>query len=145
MTSVFGRDAELGEAEAFFSAPEPGLAGLAIVGEAGIGKTTVWEEALEIAGHHPRALVLAARPTESEARLSFAGLGDLLSAVPADAVTTLPRPQRRALDVALLRVAATAAPERRVLGVALASLLRTLAEEHAVSVAVDDVHWLDGP
>ena len=45
--------------------------------------------------------VLAARPTEAEARLSFAVLGDLLDGVLED-VEALSAPQRQALEIALL-------------------------------------------
>src|SRR4051812_6304501 len=43
----------------------------------GVGKTTIWEEGVRLAGE--RGLrVLAARPAEGEAALPFAALGDLL-------------------------------------------------------------------
>ena len=112
------------------------------MGEPGIGKTTVWREYVRLARARGYR-VLAALPTETEVKLSFAGLTDLLSSVPADVVASLPPPQRAALDVALLRVDAPRPPERRLLGTAFGSLLRELAADAEVVVAIDDVQWLD--
>jgi DNA-binding CsgD family transcriptional regulator len=117
---------------------------LAIVGEPGIGKTSLWTHAVERARARS-ATVLVARPAQSEARLSFAGLADLLAEVPSHLLASLPAPQRAALDVALLQAPAERAPERRVVGTALLSLLRALAAEADVVIAVDDLQWLDPP
>ena len=47
--------------------------------------------------------VLSCRPAASDAGLPHVGLADLLRRVPDDAFARLPAPQRRALEVALLR------------------------------------------
>jgi hypothetical protein len=99
--TVVGRDSELAAADSFLAA-RGGFAGLAIVGEPGIGKTTLWDEVMRRA-QEGGALVLVARPSEAEAKLSFAALSDLVSALDARAFEALPEPQRQALDVALLR------------------------------------------
>jgi DNA-binding NarL/FixJ family response regulator len=115
---------------------------VAIVGEPGIGKTTLWQAAVE----HARARgtrLLIARPTESEARLAFAGLADLLADVPDELFARLPEPQRVGLDAALLRVASARPPERRVVGAGFLTLLRALAGESEVVCAIDDLQWLD--
>ncbi len=62
---------------------------LAISGEPGIGKTTLWQAAVERA-RADGARVLVARPTESEARLAFAGLADLLADAPDELFARLP-------------------------------------------------------
>jgi RecG-like helicase len=111
---------------------------LAIVGEPGIGKTTLWQAAVEQARARG-ARVLMARPTESEARLAFAGLADLLAEVSDDLFARLPEPQRVGLDVALLRAASTRPPERRVVGAGFLTLLRALAGESEVVCAIDPV------
>jgi DNA-binding NarL/FixJ family response regulator len=140
VSSLVGRESELGAAEAFLASERP--CALAIVGDPGIGKTTLWQAAVE----HARAAgarVLVARPTESEARLAFAGLADLLAGVPDELFAGLPEPQRVGLDAALLRAAAERPPERRVVGAGFLTLLRELAVESEVVCAIDDLHWLD--
>src|SRR4051794_16658223 len=142
MPQLVGRETELALVEAFMAGDRG--AALAVLGEPGIGKTTLWSEAVSLA-RSAGALVLVARPAESEARLSFAGLTDLLSEVGTDVLSALPSPQRAALDVALLRSEAGRPPERRLVGTAVLSLLRELALERDVVLALDDVQWLDGP
>ena len=140
VSSLVGRESELGAVESFVRSEQPRA--LAIVGEPGIGKTTVWQAAVEQARTRG-ARVLIARPTESEARLAFAGLADLLADVPDELLTRLPEPQRVGLDAALLRAASARPPERRVVGAGVLTLLRALAAESEVVCAIDDLHWLD--
>ena len=132
MTSVIGREAELAAVEAFLEGSTDGHAVLAIVGEPGIGKTTIWDEAVARA-RAGGATVLAARPAEPEAKLSFAGLADLLAGLPEELYAAIPDVQREALEVALLRTQARRPPGPRVLGTAFLSLIRELADERAVS------------
>ncbi|MGN6800205.1 MAG: helix-turn-helix transcriptional regulator [Gaiellaceae bacterium] len=141
MAGVVGREPELKAVDAFLDGTTQALA---IVGEAGIGKTTVWREAVERARARG-ATILTARPAESEVRLSFGGVADLTSALPEDAFDALPAPQRRGLDVALLRADSTGPPARRVVATALLTLLRELAGESSVVIAIDDLQWLDSP
>jgi DNA-binding CsgD family transcriptional regulator len=130
----------LGAVEAFLGSERPRA--IAIVGEPGIGKTTVWQAAVE----HARARgarLLIARPTESEARLAFAGLADLLTDVSDELFARLPEPQRVGLDAALLRASSARPPERRVVGAGFLTLLRVLAVDSEVVCAIDDLQWLD--
>ena len=131
MAGLVGREPELAVIESFLAADEAGSAELELVGEAGIGKTTVWQAAVR-RGRELGLPVLSARPAESEARLSFAGLTDLLVAVDADVLGTLPAPQAEALDVALLRAGASRSPGRRLVGTALLSVLRELTSRGPV-------------
>jgi DNA-binding CsgD family transcriptional regulator len=138
--SRVGRESELEAVETFLRSERPRA--VAIVGEPGIGKTTLWQEAVE----HARARgarVLVARPTESEARLAFAGLADLLVDAPDELFERLPEPQRVGLDAALLRAASPRPPQRRVVGAGFLSLLLALAGESEVVCAIDDLQWLD--
>lgn len=140
MSSVPGRESELGAVETFLSSERPRA--FAIVGEPGIGKTTLWHAAVARArAQGARALI--SRPTESESRLAFAGLADLLADVPDALFARLPEPQRVGLDAALLRAASARPPEPRVVGSGFLTLLRTLAGESAVMCAIDDLQWLD--
>jgi DNA-binding CsgD family transcriptional regulator len=142
VSGVVGREAELQAVESVLDGAVEQV--IVIVGEPGIGKTTLWTQAVDSARARG-ATVLVARPAESEARLSFAGLADLLETVPAHLLESLPAPQREALDAALLQTTAERAPERRVVGTALLSLLRALAAAADVVVAIDDLQWLDPP
>ena len=98
---VFGRGRELGAVAAFLDGLPSGPSGLLLEGEPGIGKTSVWLAGVADATARSY-LVLASRPAESEATLSFAGLGDLLDGVLERVIAGLPPPQQNALQVALL-------------------------------------------
>jgi DNA-binding CsgD family transcriptional regulator len=140
---VVGRELELNAVDELLAAASDGLDCLALEGEPGIGKTTLWLEAVRRASDRSFC-VLSSRPAASEARLSFAGLGDLFAGVAGEVVAALPVPQREALDAALLRVRPGRAPDQRTVGVALLSVVRSLAACSPVLIAVDDAQWLDG-
>ena len=141
---IVGRDAELGFLGAFLERDPAaqGPSAIALEGEAGIGKSTLWHAAVEDA--RGRGLrVLVSRPAESERSLALAGLGDLFDGVLDDVLPELTAPQRRALEVALLVADPAGSPvDPRALGVAVRSALQLLAEEELV-VAIDDLQWLD--
>jgi DNA-binding CsgD family transcriptional regulator len=144
-TAALGRDAELAEVDEFLTRVRTASCALAVEGEPGIGKTTVWSEALRRA-REAGMLVLSCRPAAAEAKLSFSGLSDMLAPVGSEPLDRLPEPQRNALEVALLRVAPEGpALDPRLVGTALLSLLRMLSATGAVIVAVDDAQWLDAP
>jgi DNA-binding CsgD family transcriptional regulator len=140
-----GRAAERAAVDAFLSAVTGGSQTLSVLGEIGVGKSTLWRHAV----HRGRELgyeVLRCTPAEADSRSSFAGLGDLLERLDPALFTGLPQPQRYALEVALLRREATdAPPERRTVAVAVTAVVRALAEQRPVLLAVDDAHWLDEP
>jgi DNA-binding CsgD family transcriptional regulator len=142
---ILGRDAELAAIASFLDRLEAGPVALVVEGEAGIGKTTLWEAGVA-AAHRRGYPVLACRPVEAEATLSFAALGDLLDRVLDEVLAALPDPQRRAVEVALLRADAGEDPaDQRAVSVATLGLLRLLARSGPLVVAIDDVQWLDGP
>jgi DNA-binding CsgD family transcriptional regulator len=90
--------------------------------------------------------VLVSRPSPTEARLSFAGLGDLVGGMPVAALGALPSPQRAALEIALLlRPPAASPPDQRAIALAFLTGVTAAAERAPVIVAVDDVQWLDIP
>ena len=121
-----------------------GPAGVAIDGEPGIGKSTLWIAAIA-AVEERGSVVLSARPASSEVRLSFSGLVDLLDPRTDDAIRALPEPQRRSIEVALYRRPAEPGPEAGLVGVAVLQVLRALAAERPLVVAIDDLQWLDAP
>jgi DNA-binding CsgD family transcriptional regulator len=142
--ALLGRQRELADADAFLDAIEAGPAALVVEGEPGIGKTALWAEVLGKAAARSYQ-VLSARPAETEARLGFAALADLLAGVGNEVVADLPEPQRRALDSALLRADDVETHDRRAVATALVSVLGRLSERSPLLVAVDDVQWLDRP
>ena len=116
-----------------------------VVGEAGIGKTTLWLAAVE-AAQARGYLVLSCRPAEAETAFSFAGLADLIGRVVTDLLPQLPRPQQRALEAALALSESEGPPaEEGVVAFAFLSVLRTIAVENRLLLAIDDVQWLDAP
>lgn len=80
VVEIVGRSAELEAVSGFVDGTTAARA-LLLRGEAGMGKTLLWQHLVRTARERGRA-VLASQPTESEARLSFAALGDLVSGVP---------------------------------------------------------------
>jgi len=141
---VVGRDEELSALSAVLDrrAAGDGPIAIALEGEAGIGKSTLWRAAVEDA--RARGLrVLSTRAAESERSLAYTGLGDLLDGVLAEVLPGLTLPRRRALEVALLvEDAAGRRVDQRALGVAVRSALELLAAEPLV-IAIDDLQWLD--
>lgn len=138
--AVVGRDAELAAIDAFLAGDEREARALLLEGEAGIGKSTLWRAGLETAERLGQR-VLRAQPAESEAKLPYAALADLVGAAYDAVRDELPEPQRGALDAALLRSSGTA--NARTIGSALVSVLAALARETPVLVAIDDAQWLD--
>jgi DNA-binding NarL/FixJ family response regulator len=137
-----GRESELATLREFLE-PAGTWRALMLTGGPGIGKTTLWEAGIGAARERElRALV--ARPSEAEARLSYAGLIDLLAGVADDELAALPSPQRHALEAAILRAEPTGSPPGPgAIAVGFLGVLRTLAAREPVLVAVDDVQWLD--
>ena len=143
--SVVGRDPELRLISAFLDDIDAGPTALVLQGSAGIGKTTLWLAGVREARERGHA-VLVTRAAESDARMSYAGLGDLLAGVPDAAFAAVAAPLRRSLDGALLRGdEAIGAPDPRAVSLAVGQVLRTLSVEQPVVVAIDDVQWLDRP
>ncbi|HEX5241215.1 MAG TPA: ATP-binding protein, partial [Candidatus Limnocylindrales bacterium] len=142
---LVGRAAEVDAASRFladgFASFEPRA--VVVRGDPGIGKTAVWRHLVESVGGDGTR-VLAAAPTSAESELAYAGLADLIEAVPDDLIEALPGPQRHGLGVATLREEAGVEPlDPRTIGTAILGLVRTLASRSAVLIAIDDRQWLD--
>src|SRR5690242_1953101 len=139
-----GRGAEVAEIRAFLSAVSGKPGAVAITGDAGIGKTVVWQHLVQAADGS--ATVLSCRPAPAERPLAFSALDDLFGDVAEQVLPALPGPRRRAVELALLRDASIGTrPEPRGLARGMLDALRILSAEAPVIVAVDDARWLDRP
>ena len=129
MRTVVGRERELATVERVIDCGLEQYSALLLSGEAGIGKTTLWQEAVRLgekAGFH----VLRCRPGQAEAKLGFAALSDLLASIDESAFSALPGPQRDAIDAALLRAAPRAAGSAsRAVAAGLLAIVRQIAFE----------------
>jgi DNA-binding CsgD family transcriptional regulator len=112
-----------------------------VTGEAGMGKTVLLEDA---AGRARSAgtRVLGVTGRESESKLAFAGLHQLLRPVLSGAAD-LPGRQAQALLSALGLAADPVIPDPLLTGVAVLTLLSDLSERSPVLVVADDAQWLD--
>ncbi len=141
---IVAREVELASVRRVVTGSSPHRA-IVIGGEPGIGKTTLWEAGV-LAAEQSGARILLARPSGAEAKLAYATLIDLLDGVATEELRALLPPQRRALEVALLRAdPGEEPPDPAATAVGFLNALRALASESRLVVAVDDVQWLDQP
>jgi DNA-binding CsgD family transcriptional regulator/predicted negative regulator of RcsB-dependent stress response len=127
----------------FLAAVAEGPTGLLLDGEAGIGKTRLWQTAIEEARRRGYR-VLSARAGQAETSLAYAVVADLLEDVDTDVTVNLPEVQRLALDRLLLRGDADGPDtDHRVAAAAVLNTLEILCVDQPLVLAVDDVQWLD--
>lgn len=143
---LLGRDAELATLDdAVDSLLAPGgdpLAHqvLALVGPPGIGKTSLLAHARARA-QASNLFVLSASGVETEQRIAFAGLGDLLTPV-ADLFEALPKFQAEAL-AGSLALGPPVDGGQLTIAAATLGVLQRAAERRPVLIVVDDAQWLD--
>jgi DNA-binding CsgD family transcriptional regulator len=141
-----GREDETRLIEDFLDRASARPSMLLLSGDAGIGKTALWQAGLQRARARG-ARVLSYRAVEAEAVLSFAGIAELLSPVAHEVLPSLGELRRRALEAALLIEGSggDAAAEPRAIGLAVLDVLKALAADAPIIVAIDDFQWLDRP
>jgi DNA-binding CsgD family transcriptional regulator len=139
---VIGREREIAVVAAFLDSLPRGPGALLVEGEAGIGKSTVWFESVRLAEARGYR-VLRARPAESEAKLSYAALADVVGPAFDEARAQLPHPQELALAATLLRVTSSEPADPRTVSTAVVGVLTELVRDQPVLVAIDDVQWVD--
>lgn len=139
---IIGRDAELARLRATVDRAPGASPHMTLHGDPGTGKTTL----LQAGVAHARARgvrVLAGSGYEGEARLSFAGLHQLLA--PVLGYVDRVEPFHRNTLRRALALEAGSAPDRLAVSAASLAVLTAVAEDGPVLIAVDDTHRLDVP
>jgi DNA-binding CsgD family transcriptional regulator len=113
-------------------------AALVLRGDAGVGKSTVLDQAIKSA---PDLHILRVVGVESEMALGFAAVHQLMRPL-LPAVQQLPGPQRGAVDVCFGLVSGPPA-DPFLIGLAVLTLLADAARTRPVLCVIDDAQWLD--
>ena len=139
---IIGRDAGLARLRGLVDPVPQASQVLLVTGEAGMGKTVLLADAADRA-RSAGMRVLPVTGRESESRLAFAGLHQLLRPV-LPAAAGLPARQAQALSGRSgPRRGPRLLPDPLLTGVAVLTLLSDLSERSPVLVVADDAHWLD--
>lgn len=139
---VVSREPQASAIAEFLASVVAAPSGLVLEGEPGIGKTTLWLQALRQA-EADGFCVLATRAAAAESVPGYASLADMLSGIDRSALVELPTPQRVALDRILHRSDTDRPVDQRSVAAGLLSVIGILAEKGKLLVAVDDLQWLD--
>jgi AAA ATPase domain len=139
---IIGRDAALARVRGLIDPVPQSSQVLLVIGEAGIGKTELLADAAARA-RSSGTRVLSVTGRESESKLAFAGLHQLLRPV-LSRVAGLPSQQAQALLGAFGLAADPGAPDPLLTRVAVLTLLSDLSERSPVLVIADDAQWLAG-
>jgi DNA-binding CsgD family transcriptional regulator/tetratricopeptide (TPR) repeat protein len=139
-SGLIGRDEELTAIGAMLR--DSGGCGLLLVGEAGMGKSALLDAASSAAIRDGRT-VLRATGVQSEARVAFAGLHQLLYRLIGSLELLAPR-QRGAL-LAAFGHADGPPTEVFLIAIATLELLADAATGTGLLVVVDDLQWIDDP
>jgi DNA-binding CsgD family transcriptional regulator/tetratricopeptide (TPR) repeat protein len=138
---LVGREAEQRVLDALVAGARLGRSGvLLVVGEPGIGKTTLLDYVADRADEMTLVRVAGA---EAERDLPFGALALALGPTLSD-VDLLPGPQAAALRTALALDAGTP-PDRFAVGAATLGVLTRRAEQRPLALVLDDAHHLDRP
>jgi DNA-binding CsgD family transcriptional regulator len=139
---IVGRSEALASIGSFVAGVPAGGGALVVVGEPGLGKTTLLDHATTAAasaGHR----VLRATAVEFETYVGLAGLHQVIAPV-ADSIGSLPAPHADVLAT-VLGSGSSATVDRLAVAAALRALLHQASREAPILIAVDDLHWLDRP
>jgi predicted ATPase len=136
---LFGRQRERGVLDRLLVGARDGHGGaIVVLGEPGIGKTALIEQAVTSAQDFR---VLRTAGQEGETELAYAALLQLC-APGLDRLVRLPAPQRDAMRVAF-GLCTGDPPDRLLVALALLTLLSEMAAERPLLCVVDDAQWLD--
>ena len=125
---IVGREVELRQIDEYVDTLESGPRSMLLIGEAGIGKTTLWNYGLARCRAHHRQ-VLVTRASQDDHQILGQGLLDLFDPrhLPDDLTPLALDPDLSALECSRL----------------VLDRLQTLAARGPVVIAVDDLPWLD--
>ena len=137
---LLGREQELLHVRNLIDGVSDRGAALVIRGEAGVGKSALLMQAVAW-GREQRFSVLTATGVQSEARVAFAGLHQLLHPLLGE-LGRLPGPQRRALQTAF-GIAEGETPDLFLIALAALGLVAEAADGAPLLLAVEDAQWLD--
>jgi DNA-binding CsgD family transcriptional regulator len=138
---LYGRDHEIGVLDDLIRRPGSGTGGVLVIrGEAGIGKSAL-VAAARARGRRLGMRVLAATGVESEARIPFAGLHQLLRPV-LSLADGLPTRQRGAL-LAAFGMGDETSGELFLIGLATLELVSDTAARSPLLLVAEDAQWLD--
>jgi DNA-binding CsgD family transcriptional regulator len=136
---LIGREVESARLAAALASARGGAGGaLLLVGDPGIGKTTLLRALIAAAGE---LQVLETSGVESEAELPYSALIDVLTPL-LHHLDGLPDAQAVALSSALA-LGPPGAADRFAVGVATLGLLTEAAEQSPTLIVVDDLQWVD--
>lgn len=140
---LLGRGAELEQIGRLVADAREGHGrALLIVGEPGIGKTSLLAEAVALAADL-RAIEVEA--VEAEASLPYALIGEILAPI-LELLAELPDAQAKAVRAALALGPSPGGPgDRFATCAAFLGLIARAAERQPLLLVVDDVQWLDAP
>jgi DNA-binding CsgD family transcriptional regulator len=143
VSGTVGQDETARAVADFLSSAKREPACFLVEGEAGIGKTTAWLDAIECACAEG-FFVFSCRPASAESAVAYASLADLLNTVEPSSMSYLPTPQRAALDRVLLRSdGGGPAVEPRAVAAGFLSIVSSQSDATPVLIAIDDVQWVD--
>jgi len=139
---LLGRDAEVTLLTSLLDGIHSSGGAVVLRGEPGIGKSRLLAEAAALARDRGMVL-LSASGVQSEARLAFAGLHQLLWPVRDRAADLIPT-HRAALDAAF-GLTDGPPPEHFRIAMATLDLLSEVASDAPLLLIAEDAHWLDHP
>src|SRR5690242_7886738 len=118
---------------------------LTVVGEAGIGKTAVVEEAAAIIRvDQPDCRILRLAGVEAEVELAWSGLSELLAGM-LDGIARLAPARASAVRAALAMEGVDQPVEPFAVALATRDLLVDAAEDAPIVIIIDDLQWIDLP
>ena len=138
--ALIGREAELAAIRGLVAAASGDGGALLVLGDAGIGKSSLLAEAVNSATA-TGVRVLRATGVRTEAHLPFAGLHQLLRPL-LGGLAALPPPQRSALGAAF-GLSDGPGQDPFLISLATLTLLTDAAADQPILAVVDDAQWLD--